>query len=81
MKLKFNQCTYVLYWFVKLKRYDEIDSLRGFAALAVIISHGLAIFALPSNLLDVTPLYLLWSSHEVVIFFFVLSGFVLTLLF
>lgn len=62
-----------------MKRYDEIDSLRGIAALTVIISHGLAIFALPGNLLDITPLYFFWSSHEAVIFFFVLSGFVLTL--
>src|SRR5699024_3427481 len=38
-----------------------------------------AIFSLPSNLLDVTPLYFFWSAHEAVIFFFVLSGFVLTL--
>lgn len=62
-----------------MNRHEEIDSLRGIAALAVMISHGLAIFALPSNLLDITPLYFLWASHEAVIFFFVLSGFVLTL--
>src|SRR5699024_6525476 len=64
---------------VELRRYEEIDSLRGIAALTVIIAHGLAIFSLPSNLLDVTPLYFFWSAHEAVIFFFVLSGFVLTL--
>lgn len=61
-----------------MQRYEELDSMRGIAALAVIISHGLAIFALPSNLLDITPLYFFWASHEAVIFFFVLSGFVLS---
>lgn len=61
-----------------MKRYEELDSMRGIAAFAVIISHSLAIFAQPNNFLDATPLYFLWSSHEAVIFFFVLSGFVLS---
>lgn len=62
-----------------LRRYDELDSMRGIAALSVILSHGLAIFAQPSNYLDITPFYFFWASHEAVIFFFVLSGFVLSL--
>lgn len=67
--------------------------MRGIAATAVVVHH--ALLAIPlfyaalgltvgwSNpwvaLLTYTPLHLLWAGHEAVVFFFVLSGFVLTL--
>ncbi|WP_410805811.1 acyltransferase family protein, partial [Paraburkholderia sp. SIMBA_053] len=73
------------------KRYLELDSLRGLAALSVLFYHCLRIF--PSldvgapdfandsdnwfiNALLNTPLRILWSGHESVILFFILSGFV-----
>ncbi|MBF7155707.1 acyltransferase family protein [Bacillus albus] len=76
------------------KRYLELDSLRGLAAIAVLFYHCLRIF--PSfdisdpnfvkdgdswliNTLLNTPLQIIWSGHESVILFFVLSGFVLSI--
>ncbi|KAA1803590.1 O-acetyltransferase OatA [Bacillus cereus] len=76
------------------KRYLELDSLRGLAALSVLFYHCLRIF--PSldigapdfvndsdnwfiNALLNTPLRIFWSGHESVILFFILSGFVLSL--
>jgi peptidoglycan/LPS O-acetylase OafA/YrhL len=53
--------------------------MRGIAALAVICSHIIATFGSVNKYLNLTPLYFFWSSHESVIFFFVLSGFVLSL--
>jgi peptidoglycan/LPS O-acetylase OafA/YrhL len=72
-----------------LKRYEELDSLRGLASLSVVFHHCLMVFPiflaanfhqlgnfwLPSN----SPLHLFWAGHEAVILFFVLSGFVLSL--
>lgn len=75
-----------------MRRYDSLDSIRGLAALAVVLSH--TAIALPmfyaalsgqsSNdffveILTFTPLHLLWTGHEAVILFFILSGFVLSL--
>lgn len=74
------------------KRYLELDSLRGLAALFVLFYHCLRIFPTfdtpdfstdSSNgfiiaLLN-TPLRLFWAGHESVILFFILSGFVLSL--
>jgi len=70
-----------------LKRFEELDSLRGIAAFTVMIEHFLLIFPLiyhdnDSLLLDIlkyTPLHIFWAGHEAVIFFFILSGFVLSL--
>ncbi|MGN8232278.1 acyltransferase family protein [Priestia flexa] len=65
-----------------IKRYEELDSIRGLASLTVVICHiisvssayGLVVF------LSTTPfLHLFFASHEAVIMFFVLSGFVLSL--
>lgn len=72
-------------------RYEELDSLRGLAALSVLFSHFMLVF--PSiendtlsdgltelNLIKYSPFHILFAGHEAVIFFFVLSGFVLSLL-
>lgn len=75
-----------------MQRYEELDSLRGLAALAVMVGHFLMVFApivqntsglgfldYPLNLLKYTPLHAVWGGHEAVIMFFLLSGFVLSL--
>ncbi len=68
------------------KRLWELDSLRGLASLTVVFSHFLLIF--PQMYTDDTalififkysPLHLFWAGREAVIFFFVLSGFVLSI--
>src|SRR5437764_6970660 len=73
------------------RRFAELDSLRGLAAFTVVINHHLN--ALPQVFdqtvyakdewwlaaLKYTPLHALWGGHEAVIFFFVISGFVLAL--
>ena len=66
-------------------RCVQLDSLRGLAACAVVLCHATNV--LPGFydepyrywLLTGTPLGLLRAGHAAVIFFFVLSGFVLTL--
>ncbi|RTE11235.1 acyltransferase family protein [Paenibacillus whitsoniae] len=62
-----------------MKRYEELDSLRGLAALSVVLYHLAAIF--PSfDQWDKNPFFhLLFAGHEAVLFFFVLSGFVLSI--
>lgn len=65
-----------------LKRYVELDSLRGIAALCVIFSHFVFVMSeIPGwvQMVNVSPLRFLKGGHEAVIFFFVLSGFVLSL--
>lgn len=74
-----------------MQRFEQLDSLRGLAALTVMIGHYLFIFPTFSSetgndgiltwLLKSSPLYLLRSGHEAVLLFFVLSGFVLSLQF
>lgn len=65
------------------KRYMELDSLRGIAALMVLLGHFLSLF--PSFGKEVMyskfGVYfpVLWKGHSAVIIFFVLSGFVLSL--
>jgi len=62
------------------RRFHELDSLRGVAALTVVLHHFARI--LPDKLLHFltrTPLRLLVAGHQAVILFFLLSGFVLTL--
>jgi peptidoglycan/LPS O-acetylase OafA/YrhL len=73
------------------RHYEELDSLRGLAALSVLIGHYLNLFRVESGpfvsigrgiaLTTYTPLYALMAGHEAVVFFFVLSGFVLSLQF
>ncbi|WML51607.1 acyltransferase [Neobacillus sp. PS3-12] len=63
-------------------RYEELDSLRGIAALIVLFGHFLFIFPTIGNEIDSKYglfFSILWSGHSAVIIFFVLSGFVLTM--
>jgi len=62
------------------RRFYELDSLRGVAALTVVLHHFSRIR--PEALIHVlirTPLRLLIAGHQAVILFFLLSGFALTL--
>lgn len=66
---------------IMIKRYEELDSIRGLAALTVVFSHlslSIANFFIISNFQN-TPLHIFWAGHEAVIIFFLLSGFVLAL--
>jgi len=74
------------------KRKRELDSLRGLAALSVLMYHALAlnsgqlaaglglrpVVSTWASALVYTPLHVAWLGAEAVLFFFVLSGFVLT---
>ncbi len=78
-----------------MTRYRSLDGLRGVAALVVVVHHCLLtsiVLAATyrggttsgwglSELLTRTPLHLLWDGTGMVLVFFVLSGFVLTLAF
>ncbi|MBT9330461.1 acyltransferase family protein [Paracidobacterium acidisoli] len=76
------------------QRYDELDSLRGLAAVTVVFGHlSMMVFCGPSGplnpqwnfwrhlivLVNYTPLTVIMSGGAAVRFFFVLSGFVLML--
>jgi peptidoglycan/LPS O-acetylase OafA/YrhL len=66
-------------------RYHELDSLRGIAAMLVFLFHMLMV--LPTTLkegvlwklINLGPLHFLLKGDKQVIFFFILSGFVLSL--
>jgi peptidoglycan/LPS O-acetylase OafA/YrhL len=73
-------------------RFETLDSLRGLAAVSVMLGHFFLAYAFmaqntahrgyldyPFNLLKYTPLHIIWGGHEAVILFFLLSGFVLSL--
>jgi peptidoglycan/LPS O-acetylase OafA/YrhL len=65
---------------VEPRRFYELDSLRGVAALTVVLHHFSHLC--PAGFLHIlirTPLRLLIAGHQAVILFFLLSGFVLTL--
>lgn len=74
---------------LNLQRYEELDSLRGLAALTVVFSHFMVVFninyqdtygmGLIQNWYKYSPIRLFWAGHEAVILFFILSGFVLTI--
>ncbi|MBT2758391.1 acyltransferase [Mesobacillus foraminis] len=64
------------------KRFDELDSLRGLAALSVLFGHMLLIFNssyVTTLLFEYGPLRFTVAGSEAVTLFFVLSGFVLSL--
>ncbi|MFC4322640.1 acyltransferase family protein [Litchfieldia salsa] len=76
------------------KRFYELDSLRGIAAISVVFHHCLLAFSvfllahkhtavenIFLNIFTYSPLHILWAGHEAVILFFILSGFVLALAF
>lgn len=72
-------------------RIDQLDSIRGLAALFVLFSHILLIFPIIAEdikssgwltlILKNTPFHLFWGGHQAVLIFFILSGFVLSLAF
>jgi peptidoglycan/LPS O-acetylase OafA/YrhL len=66
---------------VFLRRYEELDSLRGLAALSVMFGHLLSVFS--SNkwtmMIEYGPLRSMVAASEAVSLFFILSGFVLVL--
>ena len=70
------------------RRFHELDALRGLAALTVVAHHlrlTISLVERPASavwwekLLLFGPLQIFWAGHEAVVFFFVLSGFVLSL--
>jgi peptidoglycan/LPS O-acetylase OafA/YrhL len=64
------------------RRFHELDAMRGLAAMVVMFGHSLNVFYLHLDAragIGYTLLYPLLSGHESVIFFFLLSGFVLSL--
>ncbi|BAH42398.1 conserved hypothetical membrane protein [Brevibacillus brevis NBRC 100599] len=61
------------------KRIKELDSIRGLAAITVVIGHFcLMLPSLPDSI-KFSPLRFLWAGGEAVIIFYVLSGFVLSM--
>jgi peptidoglycan/LPS O-acetylase OafA/YrhL len=76
-----------------MKRIDALDSLRGLAAVSVVINHVLicypAFLALNdkrpvehhtiTDILTYSPLHVIWAGSQAVLLFFILSGFVLAL--
>lgn len=69
-----------------MRRFEELDSLRGIAAVTVIFCHFLLVFPAFDfyhlsgrhyDFLIYSPLHFFWAGHEAVILFFTLSGFVL----
>jgi peptidoglycan/LPS O-acetylase OafA/YrhL len=67
-----------LYKTLNKPRILTLDSLRGLAAVTVVAAHACGILINGHSLDEYTPLYLLRAAHESVIFFFLLSGYVLT---
>ncbi|ASJ74556.1 acyltransferase family protein [Granulosicoccus antarcticus] len=72
-----------------MKRIIELDAFRGLAALAIVFSHILVMLpevgdASPKHsmfiqIVSLPPFRALWGGSEAVVFFFVLSGFVLAM--
>jgi peptidoglycan/LPS O-acetylase OafA/YrhL len=71
-------------------RIEQLDSVRGLAALSVVLCHHLIayprfwdayVFGPQGNKtgLFFPPVYILWAGHSAVVLFFVLSGYVLFL--
>jgi peptidoglycan/LPS O-acetylase OafA/YrhL len=77
---------------LRSQRLEQLDSLRGIAAFTVLVHHFLLVFPTfwivnPAfskenwflYLITFTPFHVFWCGPEAVVFFFVLSGFVLAL--
>lgn len=62
-------------------RIEHLDSLRGLASIIVVFSHFFLAYGIDINFKAVTysPLHFFYDGFAAVTFFFVLSGFVLTL--
>lgn len=62
-------------------RLEELDSLRGIASLSVVLYHSTSLLGIAAALplIYSTPFQVLLAGHQAVIFFFLLSGFVLSL--
>lgn len=60
-------------------RLQELDSIRGLAAISVVIGHILLIVPFASTYIEASPLRIFWAGGEAVILFFILSGLVLSL--
>ncbi|MEH7495490.1 acyltransferase family protein, partial [Neobacillus niacini] len=59
-------------------RYEELDSIRGLAAISVVLFHlGLVFYS--RDFVNFPPVHILFSGKEAVMLFFVLSGYVLSL--
>ena len=71
----------------RVGRLPTLDSMRGLAAISVLFWHCALIFpaigikneSIFIRCVKYTPLHIFWCGYEAVIFFFVLSGFVLAL--
>lgn len=69
---------------IKSMRFHELDGLRGLAALTVFASHLVGSFNFHSNsfaIINNSPLHIFWHGEGAVHLFFILSGFVLTLIY
>lgn len=66
---------------MKSNRIEYLDSLRGLASIAVVISHFVLAYMLDLEfkLINYSPLHFFFDGFAAVTFFFVLSGYVLTL--
>lgn len=62
-------------------RFEELDALRGLAAISVFLSHASGLVDPPAALVGIenSPVHVLWEGAAAVDLFFVLSGFVLAL--
>jgi hypothetical protein len=61
-----------------LSSFDpRLESLRGLAALLVCVHHGMTVFVDNANLVVMDALLFAFNSAAAVIFFFVLSGYLL----
>ncbi len=65
----------------KEHRYEELDSVRGIAALTVIVGHFLTVWKthIGWHYFNASPLRIIAAGHEAVVLFFLLSGFVLAI--
>jgi len=66
---------------MKQKRIEYLDSLRGLASISVVISHFVLAYGIDQQfkLINFSPLHFFYDGFAAVTFFFVLSGYVLTL--